>query len=237
MSSLIRVRFAALAIATMISSVATAATVLAPIKVIACPAGYTGDYPDCKKPIDGGGLTHAGTPIPPSGGGASEPPPPACQTGNPIVDTPAVQTGFKNLWKESNTDDVLFRRSEHFGWIVYRNGSYYVYEWPIGGTYAGLCNGIADISGFYPPEGPGAIVAFVHTHPYQNGENVVNCEGSVVTYEGVESSYDRDASGQISTLLGRTQPLPGYVIDKDGISAFEGNKFPAGTWKWPRCGY
>jgi hypothetical protein len=158
-----------------------------------------------------------------------------CETDNPILDSATVEAGFQDLWADSNPSANLAQRTEQIGWIVQGPNGYYVYQWPISGTWAGFCNGVGDVTSYYPPEGPGAIVGFVHTHPYAIHENVLNCEGQIVEYLGHESDADRSASVQLGQILGRSGPLTGWMIDKDQITAFEGLWQPAG--KWSRCGY
>jgi hypothetical protein len=222
------------------------ATALTTLEVTACGPGYTGEYPNCKKdsPTGTGGTVTPTNPASGGGGGGGttsdptqqeDPEQPPCESGNPILDSPTVEKGFQDLWSQSNATANLADRHEQIGWIVQGTNGYYIYQWPISGNWAGFCNGVGDVTAYYPPEGPGAIVGFVHTHPYALHENVLNCEGQIVEYLGHESDADRAASVQLGQILGRSEPLTGWIIDRDQITAFEGLWQPAG--KWTRCGY
>jgi hypothetical protein len=92
----------------------------------------------------------------------------------------------------------------------------------------------------WPPEGPQAIVAFVHTHPYKNGEVVpacgadVNRVSSFAPYVSVASDFDRETSLAIGQKL--PQGIPGMVLDGDNIFVFTG-KDTSKDGQIPRCGY
>lgn len=162
-----------------------------------------------------------------------------CNTGAPVFDNIKVQQGMSKLWDESNYEaTAIGDRREHFGWIVQNaDGSYDLWDAGVAGT---VCGYDGDVP--YPPQGPDAIVAFVHTHPYDNGENVPTCTASshqvtgVGEYHSQASDYDRDTSIQLGKALGRTGPLSGVILDADNITVFTGNDTSkdGGT---PRCGY
>jgi hypothetical protein len=80
-------------------------------------------------------------------------------------------------------------------------------------------------------------VGFVHTHPYQVGENIVDCSlRSVQTYDGTPSDVDRKTSVALGNHFGLGRPLPGYIIDKDGYYRYDGQGNTA-TPRRARCGY
>lgn len=179
----------------------------------------------------GGGGGGSGTTTPPPVPPPSEPVD-TCKTGDPVVDDPDVSLGLENLWVQSNPDANLYQRVEKAGWIVEGSpGQYSIVQWT-GGTENFAC-------GDYTPTRPsqGTVVGFVHTHPYLVGEGITDCKfASVQTYDGTPSDYDRSASVQLGQWLGRSAPLPGYIIDKDGYYRYDGNSNTA-TPRLPRCGY
>jgi hypothetical protein len=96
----------------------------------------------------------------------------------------------------------------------------------------------------WPPEGPQAIVAFVHTHPYKNGEVVPACGADVnrVTsfsvYASAASDFDRETSLNLGKALGLPpgEGIPGMILDGDNIVVFSGTDRTKDA-KVPRCGY
>jgi hypothetical protein len=239
---------------TALSDQQTSTTCCAPVIVIV-PGGcdpYTdlnwceGDG-DCQMSEPGTGdpenaqLAGCGEPPKLPGGGGYKPPAPTepvptepadtCKTGDPIVDDPQVSTGLQDLWTRSNPDANLAERRETAGWIVQTAAGYSIV--PITTASAGF--GCARFVG--QPPANGTVVAFVHTHPYQVGETIVDCEVTLVQdYTGAPSDEDRRASQLLGSVFGRSGPLPGYIIDKDGYYRFEGTTNTA-TPRKPRCGY
>ncbi len=189
--------------------------------------------------------TVSGCPGPGSGpgaGGAPPSPPPAndrpialadtCHTGDPVVDDPQVSEGLRDLWMRSNPDANLAQRRETAGWIVEHPAGQFIIV-PIATMSSNF--GCADFMVQVPAHG--TIVGFVHTHPYQLDETIVDCEfTNVGDYTGAPSNADRTASEMLGNLLGRSDPLPGYIIDKDGYFRFQGTRYTA-TPRLPRCGY
>lgn len=183
--------------------------------------------------------TGGGTDPPPSGCpewdpdcDQQAPQPDPCDTGDAVVDDPQVSEGLQDLWAASNPDAPLYQRRETAGWIVeYPAGQFSIV--PISTTSSSF--GCAEIDVQFPATG--TIVGFVHTHPYQVDETIVDCElTNVQDYTGAPSDEDRVASGLLGNALGRAEPLPGYIIDKDGYYRFEGSRYTA-TPRLPRCGY
>jgi hypothetical protein len=209
---------------------------LDPIVATACGPGLRGTWPRCFPAIsndDDLGPQMVEDPD------ASDPveypnPEPPCETGNPHLDSAKVEEGMKNLWGKSNSNDNLFARKEQAGWIVRTATGYRIHDWNFNAEYRGNCGDSFDVSTTYPPEGMGAIVGFVHTHPYDVGENILDCNGNIVTYDGTPSDADRTSSYDLGRILGRSGPLKGYILDKNGIRTFEG----ANTLdSISRCGY
>jgi hypothetical protein len=139
---------------------------------------------------------------------------------------------LQDLWAQSNPDANLAQRRETAGWVVeYPAGQFSIV--PITTTSSSF--GCADFIVQFPTTG--TVVGFVHTHPYQVDETIIDCDlTSVQDYTGAPSDEDRVASQLLGSALGRTEPLPGYIIDKDGYYRFEGSRYTA-TPRLPRCGY
>jgi hypothetical protein len=191
-------------------------------------------------PIGGGPIGGPGGPGTggPGTGGPTVPKPPlpevpgdTCNTGDPVVDDPSVSSGLQNLWAQSNPDANLWQRVEKAGWIVRTATGYSVI--PITTTTATF--GCAEFVAQRPANG--AVVGFVHTHPYQVDEAIIDCDlRSVQDYTGAPSDADRIASKMLGNLFGHPGGLPGYIIDKDGYYRFTGSQTTADP-RLPRCGY
>lgn len=172
----------------------------------------------------------------PGGGGTpTDPPPPSpdtCNTGDPIVDDREVSEGLASLWAQSNPDANLYSRVEKAGWIVeYPAGQFSIMQFT--GTERFGCGDYRNV----PLPAQGTVVGFVHTHPYQVGENIVDCSlRSVQTYDGTPSDVDRKSSVALGNHFGLGRPLPGYIIDKDGYYRYDGQGNTA-TPRRARCGY
>jgi hypothetical protein len=169
----------------------------------------------------------------PGGGGAEpdEEPADSCNTGDPVVDDPEVSRGLQELWARSSPDANLAQRRETAGWIVQTSSGYSIV--PISTTSSSF--GCADF--VVQPPTNGTIVGFVHTHPYEVGETIVDCEMvSIQDYSGAPSDEDRITSKLLGNAFGLSDALPGYIIDKDGYYRFVGSRYTAAP-RLPRCGY
>lgn len=200
---------------------------------------------DPKKPTDEGGDHNPGTDPPPGGdpggggggggSGGTEPPPgdttvtdTTCNTGDPVIDTQAVQEAFDSLWARSNVDANLAQRRERGGWIVSTSTGYAVV--PFVSLETSFCRMKGDED--FPTSG--AVVGFVHTHPYSVGELIVNCEFQFWEYKGRPSSMDIKMGLALGSQLGWGGALPGYILDTSGIRAFAKDQ-PSRSYD--RCGY
>ncbi|HET6233134.1 MAG TPA: hypothetical protein VFE05_23860 [Longimicrobiaceae bacterium] len=182
-----------------------------------------------------------------SGGGGGSPPPepadtaakPACHTDDPVTDSPAVQTGFAQLWAASSPDANMADRREQGGWVVQSAGSLEVVPFPASWT-VGAC-GIDAPADAVPPTG---TVAWVHTHPYRLRERMTACEKVTVVINGVPmqatwqyGNEPSDYDGRVSTAWG----IPGYVLDKDKVTKFVGDPQSQDQFQVVaqngRCGY
>jgi hypothetical protein len=137
------------------------------------------------------------------------------------------------LWQQSNADANLYQRVEKAGWIVeHPAGQFSIMQWT-GGTERFGCGDYPSIA--LPMQG--TVVGFVHTHPYRVGETITDCAlGPVHDYEGAPSDEDRATSIHLGAVLGKSGPLPGYIIDKDGYYRYDGRMNTA-TPRRQRCGY
>lgn len=224
------------------------------VALLACPEGtvcldelevkacqWRGTWPNCKPPLssdippcyDGGGCG-GGDPIPTGGTGPvcedcfpdEEPP---CRTGDPVLDDPAVQDGFSDLWEASNPDaSDPNARQERGGWIVREpTGALKVVAFS-DVTYGG-CTIYANDG--YSPNPPGNAVGWVHTHPFGFDEIAYACGfvdwgGTglriIPKYRGQVSSGDALVGDRINQRLQAVgkPTVDGYMIDKGGIKRF-----------------
>ncbi len=195
------------------------------------------------------GCSDPGEPGP--GGGGPAPPPPGCptwdpycenqppsadtcNTGDPVIDSPAVQGGFAELWAQSNPDQPMENRVERGGWMVPDGAGGYRIE-PFQEVSSNACEILLDLSTL-----PAGAVAFVHTHPYESGVPMRVCEGEMIFGRLVYETYTNEPSdfdGRAASTLG----MPGYIIDYDKITKFTGS--PTSRWQYEivssntRCGY
>lgn len=176
-------------------------------------------------------------PTDPGDGGTTTPtqPPPdtvPCATGDEVVDDPTVQGGVDELWRDSNygPNVNLADRTEQGGWLVQTANGYQVVRW------TQLQTSWCGAEGEEPFPTSGTVVGFVHTHPYALGETVVSCEWTIETYMGDPSSVDRALSMQLGQALGRSEGLPGYIVDANGITRFVGED-DSEDRRHARCGY
>lgn len=166
-----------------------------------------------------------------------------CHTGEAFFDDPVLGAGFDQLWKASNVDAAAFGdRVEQYGWIVATSGGGYRVE-PVGS--GNVCGATFDPSK-EPAEGYAAIVGFIHTHPYDEGELVASCglDGRItgfLPYSSEPSEPDLDASKALGDFLAQQKgtgqtgpPLMGIVLDGNNISVFAGETVGDPI---PRCGY
>ena len=225
--------------------------ILEPITVQPCagPApGPTESAPDCGGGGGGdpGWWTGGGGPYEPppddgggGGGGGDDPggedpgghdpyPPEPCDTGDPVVDSEAVQDAFDELWRQSNASaSNLAQRQEQGGWIVSTSSGYAVV--PFTATTSSWCG----IDGEEPA--PAGTVGWVHTHPYKLDEAITNCFlTGIIDYKGKPSVDDIEWGAEQGRRLGLGGPLPGYILDTNGI-----RRFAKGVKQsdYDRCGY
>jgi hypothetical protein len=188
------------------------------------------------------------------GGGTAPPAPPApdtCKTSNPLVDDPAVQAGFKDLWTRSRISEPQAQRLETVAWIIRSpDGTLSLANFEY--TERGPCGANGN---WYPP--PGAI-AVVHTHPFAAREEMVVCgplkrplpnggwadivrpDGRPVyqRYSNQPSWPDRDLINNVINRIRRAEgkePLDAYVIDHERITRYGFNGLKDVPYN--RCGY
>lgn len=223
---------------------------LEPIDVKACQ--YRGTWPNCKPPLAGdippcydGGGCGGGDPIPTGGTGpiceeCFPPEEPPCATSDSVVNAPAVQNGFKEIWDRSNADAEIAQRREVGGFVIRDPLLGYTFQ-PFPESWSASACSIAPPQGFMPPA---SAVAWVHTHPYETEEKMTSCPPDPIVIGGtlfyVYTKYMNDPSGDDGKYAQRWG-LPGYVIDKNKITKFVGN--PQSeihydiTFRTNRCAY
>jgi hypothetical protein len=92
--------------------------------------------------------------------------------------------------------------------------------------------------GLQPPENvlqlvPPGAVAFVHTHPFNTGDDLSDlCNEQDAIYDNIPSDWDRD----LILYLGRNgHNMTGIIIDKNGISKYSVHELL--DVRFDRCGY
>ena len=194
----------------------------------------------------GGGLGDGGGSGDGGGGDTGSPPDPGtvtdtCYTGDAIIDDPEVFGVFDRLWTQSNYGPEVphSERREQGGWIVGDgSGGFAFIEFPSEWDHTPCSIGFPEL--VTPPPN---LVGWVHTHPYRDGELLVECEGTRLpdgteipfTYRG-DPSHDDDATTR--ALRQSIAPgIKGYIIDADHIAWFTGDDTPETVGDYPRCGY
>lgn len=210
---------------------------LAEVTVIACQGG--GMYPECDAlPVEyeqcdwwnpcGSGTPRSGTPAAGPGGGGPPPPTPCwdceinpdapCRTNDPIIDSPAVNAIFRDLWSRSNPASPYDQRLEQAAWIVLQNGRF----------TAVPMTGVSTSCSVTPSESPPpGAVSYIHTHPYK-WERLTNC-GDPFFYTGTASDDD-------VARLETWNFTEGYLMDDVGIGRFNRNTGTQ-TSRESRCMY
>jgi hypothetical protein len=204
-------------------------------------------------PIGGGTPVGPGSPPPPSGGGGGTSLPDTCQTGDPVLDSPAVRQMLNDLWRRSNPSAPQSQRLEQGGWIV-QNPDGTFGTMPLTGITA---QGPCEINGNFNP--PPNAVAWVHTHPFQRGEEQAVCppyhrldprtgqwvpvigpDGRPVyqIYGNRPSDPDYDVLWRINHVRqGQNRVLlAGLIIDHDRTTVYTEDASAKPT-PFPRCGY
>jgi hypothetical protein len=199
-------------------------------------------------PIGGWPIGGPGQPGGPGGDGGSPPPakPPleqpdtACNTPtDQIVTSSAIQSAFSTIWQQSNYGLPHPQRREQGGWIT-SDGFGGLQFTPFPSSWAREPCRIGFPAQVTPPPN---VVAWVHTHPYRNGELLTECQqqqlpnGARVpfTYRG-DPSWDDDDITRSLRQAGYAH-VRGYIIDEDKITWFTGDDTPTSVGSYSRCGY
>jgi hypothetical protein len=193
----------------------------------------------------------------PGTGGPTEPKPPlpevpgdTCNTQHPVIDDPAVQAGFQDLWAKSGSSKAQTQRLEHAAWIVQNpDGSHRIEP------FAYFVQTPCSVNGNM--NAPTGAVGWVHTHPFTAGEEMRACSpvqrevspGNWVVVRGPDgqplyqryanqpSQPDREfmlAVNGVRAAVGQNK-LTGYMIDNDRIVVYGTNEKK--DWPHARCGY
>jgi len=157
-----------------------------------------------------------------------------CETGDEIIDDPAIQESFSNLWESSNfgSDDnpnPENQRIEKGGFIVPAAGGGHIFQpMPshlINEEETGPCR-----IRFSIPSGLPAGAIYVHTHPYKKNQLQNHCiPGETLKYKNRPGVKDRPA-------LERMGLDRGIILDADKIISYTPNESQQPTLI-NRCGY
>jgi hypothetical protein len=149
------------------------------------------------------------------------------KTKYPAIGSPAAESLFKQLWRETNyaPDVNVQMRRERAGFITYEYGVYGFV--PANPKFVSSC----EVGNWEVP--PPTTVAFVHTHPASIGQDLTQqC--------GIKKAYDAtiDAADMGVLLYYKNHGFPDLyfiILDADGIRI----RRPAGfdDAVQPRCGY
>lgn len=156
---------------------------------------------------------------------------------DPLLSSPAVQEGLREMWNLSNVEAPnIVDRHEWGAWITHdaTTGEYDLEPWPEG-------EHIPCQLAFSGLELPANAVAWVHTHPYATTELQRGCEQ---THANIDVAYRRGAlPGDKAFARRLNAAIPGlgengYVLDKHGIFKFRASTRDAKTEStYDRCGY
>lgn len=201
------------------------------VGLASCPPG---GYPPPPPPGGGGG----GTPTVPRP--ELEQPDTACNTGDPVIESQAIQTVLHDLWRRSNpTASAHSQRVEQGGWIVSDGAGGFRFEEFPANWLRTPCS-IIFPQVFTPPAG---VVAWVHTHPYANGDRQTECQqepvkgGVLVPFKYTGNPSVGDDAMTRAIRQGGYPHLIGYMIDANHIVRSTGDNTPGGVRPLPRCGY
>lgn len=157
-----------------------------------------------------------------------------CTTGDQTKDHIGIQGVFETLWEFSNTDLPIAQRVEQGGFIT---------QDPASGDYgfvfvdgAGITKTACGIDGNF--QAPVNTIAYVHTHPFFNGEDtrpVCGSEGEA-SYTSSHSFYDLTALQIFAAQTGNNF-IKGYVLDGNNIITYDITTQPGLGTINSRCGY
>jgi hypothetical protein len=139
-------------------------------------------------------------------------------TGDPILNDPGIQAGFRRLWAETKVGTST--AAERGAMIMLRDGHYFLKD------YIGPSSRCESGAGNMTVDGA-VIVGFVHTHPDKGGIDVPtdgSCKGNtapnMIFTDGPSLDADRPSSDSLAVRLGRR--VDGYIIDRDHIHRYGG---------------
>lgn len=162
----------------------------------------------------------------------SEPEP--CDTDDEVIDDPAIQEAFSDLWESSNfgsadNTNPESERIEKGGFIVPGAGGGYVFQPMPDALINEEETGPCRIT-FSPPADLPEGTIYVHTHPYKANEEQNHCiPGETLKYKNRPGVKDRPA-------LERMGLDRGIILDADKIILYTPNESGQPTLI-DRCGY
>ncbi|HEY0018041.1 MAG TPA: hypothetical protein VGC13_17125 [Longimicrobium sp.] len=173
--------------------------------------------------------------------GYEEPEPDTCVTNDPVINDPVVETAFAELWANSNPSAPQHQRVEQAAWIVQTASGLNVVTWT--NADFGPCTISPHIGTFSIPTD---AIAWIHTHPFTEGEVQTSCEpigfdanGQPIhgTYDKFPNEDDIELAGLMNQSLGRN--IDAYTIDQGNIVRFlaTGTTTVSSYAPYGRCGY
>lgn len=212
-----------------------------------CPGGGEGGGGSIGDPGHGGGGGGGGSSPPqcpdfdPDCGYDEEPQPDTCVTNDPVLNDPVTEAAFAQLWANSNVSAPQPERREQAAWIVQTQFGLQVIPWT--DADFGPCTISPHVGTFSIPTN---AIAWVHTHPFTEGELQTSCEpigydayGQPIhgTYSKFPNESDIELAAAINESLGRN--IDAYTIDQGNIVRFMATSSTTVSAYSPygRCGY
>lgn len=167
--------------------------------------------------------------------------PDTCVTNDPVINDPVVEAAFAQLWANSNPNAPQPERLEQAAWIVQTSYGLDIIPWT--NADFGPCTISPHVGTFSIPTN---AIAWIHTHPFTEGEVQTSCEpigydgnGQPIhgTYDKFPNQEDIELAGLINESLGRN--IDAYTIDQANVVRFLATSTTtvASYSPYGRCGY
>jgi len=154
--------------------------------------------------------------------------PDPCETGNDKIDD--IEDGLFDLWQDSNPQaSDITQRKEQGGWIVNTGNGFELQ--PFGTNFpVAACSITFPTTNIVNLDIPANTVGWVHSHPYEGGEDIGAVCGvdRTVPYRGIASIADIQLqrllaiNAESKNYVDELADFTGIVIDKDGIRITDG---------------
>ncbi len=142
-----------------------------------------------------------------------------------VFSDPALQSDLNALWQRTNAySEDQTKRREQAGWVILQDGHYSIMQFEQ--VQDGVVYRSCYMSGVRPGRRPDGTVAFIHSHPFTDGELIKD----PLCYERqdehpVAAEYPLEYISEASKadhFLSQFVDLPGFLIDHNGVLSFSG---------------